>query len=261
MIDLHCHFLPGVDDGARDLAEAISMCAMAADDGCTAIVATPHQRHAAWANEDCAALVKAQASLQAAVGDRLEILLGAEIHVDSELLDAVDAIPEPLGGTPRAGAGSVGPVLPMAGRRTLLLELDRLPPRSHDPIAMVHELLVAGWLPILAHPEFIPWLAADVELMADLSARGAWFQVTAMSLTGDFGRGPQQTTLQMVGAGLVQVVASDCHGIQRRPPGLSRAANLLRESFGEEVACRLTTTNPAWALGLPQGDHLQAGAC
>jgi protein-tyrosine phosphatase len=257
MIDLHSHVLPGVDDGARDLAEAIAMCTMAAEDGCTAIVATPHQRHAAWANDDCALLADVHATLTAAVGDRIAVLLGAEVHVDSELLAAVEAIAPAAG---QASSFRSTAVLALAGQRSLLLELDRLPPRGHDPIALIHELLVAGWLPILAHPEFIPWLAADPDLMADLVGRGAWFQVTAMSLTGDFGRGPRDLTTRMVADGLVQVVASDCHGTLRRPPGLSRAHLLLETSFGEDVANLLTTINPARALGIEHRNDM-ATAC
>lgn len=244
MIDLHSHVLPGVDDGARDLAEAIAMCTLAAEDGCQAIVATPHQRHAAWSNTDTRRLVELRDTLQAAVGTRIEILLGAEIHVDNDLLTVVDTID--------LEQPTAAPVLSLAGQRSLLLELDRMPPlpSNRAPLAFLHELLIAGWLPILAHPELIPWLVAEPPVVHDLVERGVWLQVTAMSLTGEFGRGPEQRAWALVDAGLVHVVASDCHTPQRRPPGLSAARRLLADRYGEGVAHALTFQNPARALSL-----------
>jgi protein-tyrosine phosphatase len=245
VIDLHTHVLPGIDDGARDLAEAIAMCRLAAADGCQVLVATPHQYHPAWPNEDRRPIVEAFEVLRAAVAGTVELRLGAEVRVDSSLLDEVERLP----------GGSVLPLGtcdPLAPSKSLLLELERLPPTAHsDVTSLLHELLVAGWQPILAHPELIPWLLADRPLLADLVARGAWLQVTASAVTGDLGRGLQQATLGLIDTGWVQVVASDCHGVARRPPGLSRAHAVLSRSFGADVAHALTTANPARALGLP----------
>lgn len=230
MIDLHCHILPGIDDGARSFEESVLMCRLAADDGCTGMVATPHQRRGEWWNADREHLAALADELQDKVAPGFRVYLGGEVHVDSELLTEVEKLP---------GGG----LLPLAGSRYLLIEFDSAgTPR--EAIHLVHELVVAGWRPILAHPEFIPWLAADPELVGRLVELGATIQVTAMSVTGDFGRRSQSDSLVLLDAGLVHFLASDSHGVRRRPPGLRRAAYLVAERLGEETARRLTVDNP-----------------
>jgi protein-tyrosine phosphatase len=230
MIDLHCHILPGIDDGARTMEEAVEMCRLAAADGCRAMVATPHQRRGAWWNSDREAIAGLARDLQAALGTDLRVLVGGEVHVDSELLAEVEKLP---------GGG----ILTLAGSRYLLIELDGQG-RAGDAIHLVHELVVADWRPILAHPEFIPWLAGDLDLVKRLVALGALTQVTAMSVTGDFGRGPMAETHALIDEGLVHFVASDSHGVQRRPPGLRRAYQTIAGRWGIEVATRLVSDNP-----------------
>jgi protein-tyrosine phosphatase len=230
MIDLHCHVLPGVDDGARDLREAVAMCRMAAGDGCEVLVATPHQRRGSWWNDDCEKLAALAGELQEKVGPSPRVLLGGEIHVDSQLLTEIEKLP---------GGG----VLPLAGSRYLLIEFGSAGTEAEASL-LIHELVVAGWRPIIAHPEFIPWLADDPGTLARLVSQGALTQVTAMSVTGDFGRRPQQDAQGLIEAGLAHFVASDSHGPHRRPPGLARAFLTIAARWGEEEAKRLTLYNP-----------------
>jgi protein-tyrosine phosphatase len=230
MIDLHCHILPGIDDGAKTLEEATEMCRMAVADGCRAMVATPHQRRGTWWNGDRKKLAGLVKELQAAVSPDLRVLLGGEVHVDSELLEEVGRLP---------GGG----ICPLADSSYLLIELDGRG-RAGEAIHLVHELVVAGWRPVVAHPEFIPWLAQDLALVERLVSLGALTQVTAMSITGDFGRGPQADTHALIEAGLAHFVASDCHGVQRRPPGLRRAYQTIAGRWGADVARRLVSDNP-----------------
>lgn len=230
MIDLHCHILPGLDDGPKTREEAIAMCRLAFEDGCRAMIATPHQRRGRWWNSDRGAIADLAKDLQAALGPQMRILVGGEVHVDSELLAEVEKLPE-------------GGICTLAGSRYLLIELDDRG-RAGEAISLVHELMVAGWIPVVAHPEFIPWLAGDLELSARLVALGARMQVTAMSVTGDFGKGPQADTHALLEAGLAHFVASDCHGTQRRPPGLRRAYQMIAGRWGADVAKRLVSDNP-----------------
>lgn len=231
MIDLHCHILPGVDDGARTLGEAVEMCRMAAADGCETLVATPHQRRGSWWNDDREHLARLAEDLQRALGPSPTVLLGGEVHVDTQLLSEVERLPQ--------GGG----ILPLAGSRYLLIEFGSTGTEG-EAAHLVHELTVAGWTPIVAHPEFIPWLADDPRLVARLVSQGALTQVTAMSVSGDFGRGPQQDALDLIDAGLVHFVASDSHGPRRRPPGLSRACRTIASRWGDETARRLSVDNP-----------------
>ena len=234
MIDLHSHVLPGVDDGAVDLDEAVSMCRRAAEDGCRVLVATPHQRNDSWENRDPQRL----AALAGELRDRLretgpELRLGAEILIDSELLDELDDL-------------SASGLLPLAGTRYLLLEFDRrLGPHGFamDPETLTHELLLAGWRPIYAHPEHIPGLGDDLPLARRLVDQGAAFQITASSVTGEVGPDKQEICEAFLAEGLAHFVASDAHGADWRPTGLSEARRVIAGRWGEEVAARLTEGN------------------
>ncbi len=230
MIDLHLHILPGIDDGAEDLEEAAEMCRLALADGCTTLVATPHQRHASWWNTDRKALENLQRMVQQVVGPVPEIRLGAEIRIGSGLLDDLERLPD-------------SGLLSLAGSRYLLLELDRYG-IGPDPEPLVHELCLAGWLPVLAHPEFIPTLASDLGLIQRLTEVGALFQVTAMSVTGEVGKETTSFVHQLLDAGLAHFVASDAHGVGWRSPGLRAAHEAIARGWGEERAERLTTVNP-----------------
>src|SRR5262249_10874714 len=97
---------------------------------------------------------------------------------------------------------------------------------------------------ILAHPEHIPWMAESPAAVARLVALGAFSQVTAMSVTGDFGRRAQGDAWKLIDAGLVHFVASDAHDLKRRPPGLSRARRAIAGRWGEVLAARLCEENP-----------------
>lgn len=229
MIDLHTHILPGIDDGAGDWNESIEMCRLAAADGCDALVATPHQRKM-WVNEEPSRIIALAQELQERVGSRPKIYAGAEIHVDSEMLDD-------LARSDRGG------LLPLAAGPYLLVEFAGSPPAM--PAAdLIHELVLAGWKPLLAHPEFIPFLAEDLGLLAELVDLGARVQVTAMSLTGDFGAPVAALVAEMIDRQLVHVVASDSHSPSWRPPGLSRARRVVASTWGEAMARRLTQENP-----------------
>ena len=230
MIDLHMHLLPGVDDGPGQLREAIEMCRLAATGGCEVLVATPHQRHASWENTDPARLAALLDELQAGVGPTPKLLLGAEIRIDSRLLEDLDDI-------------SASGLLPLAGTRYLLLEADRLLP-GPEPLDLVHELTVRAWRPIFAHPEFIPSLHRDLDLVSDLVAGGALMQVTAGSLLGRFGRTAQRIASQLVDSGLVHVVASDAHGTSWRPPDLGEAHAAIAARWGEQAAWRMCVGHP-----------------
>lgn len=229
MIDLHLHLLPGIDDGAGSVEESVAMCRLAEAAGTSVLVATPHQRHASWQNQDVAKLRKLLEGVRAEVGTSPRLLAGAEIRVDDALLSE-------LSEHDHSG------LLPLAGSRYLLLELDRHG-FGPEPTTLAHELKVDGWRPIIAHPEFAPQLA-ELETVAELVAMGVLFQITAMSLTGDFGPGPRIYCHDLLDLDLVHFVASDGHGTSWRPPELKRAYEELESGWGEERARRLTDENP-----------------
>ncbi len=234
MIDLHIHLLPGVDDGPSDLAEAAAMCRQAASDGCTVLVATPHQRCGRWWNTEPERLEELRRAVAEAAGTAVEVRLGAEIRVDSDLLEDVE-------GLPASG------LLPLAGSRFLLVEFDRYG-LGPEPEPVIDELLALGWRPLVAHPEFVPQLAGNPQRAARLVASGARLQVTAASVVGRFGRLAQRATHELLDAGLVHVLASDAHGPVWRPPGLTEARSYVSGRWGEAAATLLTERNPRAVL-------------
>lgn len=235
MIDLHSHILPDVDDGAADLDEAVEMCRMAAAGGCSAIIATPHLRHEQWWNGDRHRLEELWRRVRAAARGHLEVFLGGEIAVNSQSVRELERLPR-------------GGLLPLAGSRYLLLEFH---PRGMgpDPEDLIHELVVEGWQPVIAHPERIPWLAGNLDYLAALIDRGARAQLTAMSVAGDLGRFAYETSVQMLEADLVHFVASDAHDTRLRPPGMRKAYHRVAEKWGEPKARDLFVTNPQRVIG------------
>ncbi len=231
MIDLHLHLLPGVDDGAETLEQAVAMGAIAAADGCRVLVATPHQRRDEWGNRDPQRLADRLAEVALKLPGAPRLLLGGEVRVDSELLADL------------AQPGRSG-ILALAGSRYLLLEFEPTglgPP----PVELVRELLAEGWAPIVAHPEVVPFFwENDDDLLARLVEAGALFQVTAMSVTGEFGKATKSRAWDLLHAGCVQFVASDAHRPDWRPPGLARARQALARELGTGLAEELTLTNP-----------------
>lgn len=230
LIDLHSHVLPGIDDGAASFAEAVDMCRAAAADGATAIVATPHLRHARWWNGERVEIEALFAETRRRLGGDIELYLGGEIAVHSESVDEIFELP-------------AGELLTLAGSRYVLLELDwhGLGPDVFD---VVHELKVRDLFPIIAHPERVSWLAGDPDLVEALVTRGAYIQITAMSLTGELGGGLRKLCEQWIEAEWVHFVASDAHGMRFRPPGLAAAYRQVAESFDDELAARLFVDHP-----------------
>jgi protein-tyrosine phosphatase len=235
MIDLHCHLLPDVDDGPPNLEMAIAMARAQLAVGVGTVVATPHV-HPEMRN-DAAGIARAVEGLRAAL-DRadvpLEVVPGAEI----DLLLAQELSDDEL----RALAIGAGP--------WLLIEA----PLVTMPYtrAAVERLLARGHRVVLAHPERSPSLHSDIDALRRLADAGVLMQLTAGSLTGQFSRTVQRFSQQLIDAGLVHVVASDAHDLDRRPPGLTPA---LRQAGLSASASLLTELVPAAVLA---GDRVPA---
>lgn len=234
MIDLHSHVLPGVDDGARTLAEAVELCRIAAAEGCTDLVATPHRRRDAWPDLPAAELAARLAEVEVATGGRPRLHLGGEIRVDSDLLRELDR-------------DDRGGVVPLAGSRYLLLELEPAG-AGPDPAELVAALAAAGWRPVIAHPELTPCLMREPESLERLAAAGASFQITAASVAGDFGRVARSRAFELIESGFADFLASDAHRPDWRPTGLALARAEVERRFGAELARALTVENPAAVL-------------
>jgi len=229
MIDIHCHVLPGFDDGAEDEANALAMLKIATDSGIRAVVATPHVIEGAWL-PSWEKIVSACQSLQESAcrqGLSIEIYPGAEVAVNMDILDLISNSGEYC----------------LNGGNYMLVEL----PSIHIP-TYVDEflfLLQARHItPIIAHPERHPAIGRDPEILRRWERRGILAQVNATSITGKSGHKVQKVAEFLLCNNLAHAVGSDAHGIKHRLPELNTAEVKMLSLLSPEVVYRLLYYNP-----------------
>lgn len=239
-VDVHCHCLPGLDDGPEFMGESIALCEALVRDGITTVVATPHQLGRYDRENSANCIREAVSELSTALKERrvpIEVLPGGDVRLDERLprlLDTDEIVTV-------ADAG-----------RHLLLELPH--ELFVDPTMMIAILRKRRQQAIMTHPERHRYLQGSVKLPRAWVAQGAVLQVTAGSLVGDFGRHAYDHAWRLLDAGLVHLVASDAHDTERRPPRMSDALMLLTQEVGRDVARKICLENPSRILA---GEHLQ----
>ena len=233
MIDLHCHFLPGVDDGAQTLEEALGLARAAVADGVRHAVMTPHVHPSLYSNMR-SNLEPALHALRRALGQHgieLEISLGGEMRLEPASLELILR-----GEVPSVGHWGAEPVV--------LVELphDQIPMGSDKAVAFLRR---QGVVPMIAHPERNKGVLRDWKRIEPFVDAGCLLQVTAGSVCGDFGEKCRVVADQLLEKNWVTVVASDAHNLTHRPPAMSRAHAALVASHGLGKADQLTRHNPA----------------
>ena len=233
MIDLHCHLLPGIDDGAPDLATAVAMARLAVADGIIYAACTPHIYPGLYENTAAdikVALDEFRGRLEEAAIP-LQLTYGADTHLVPELLSGLRN----------------GRIPSLHGSRYLLLEPPHhvAPPRFAES---VFGLLAAGYIPVITHPERLSWIQSHYETFRLLAQRGVWLQVTAGSLTGRFGTAARYWGERFLDEGLVHILASDAHGVNQRPPLLAEGRQVAERYLGAAEATRLVETRPQGIL-------------
>ena len=226
MIDLHCHILPGLDDGPKTMEGSLQMCAIARADGLETIVATPHMLNGLYKVEREDILAGVNELNQACRKEEIDITIlpGADIRVDHELGQLLEA----------------GRVLTVADAgQHLMLEL----PEETVPAelqGLLFELQLMGVTPVISHPERNFAIQQNLGLLRKLVEAGNLTQITAGSLTGKFGQEVQKCSRQIIQAGLGHLLASDAHSSKHRRPELSGACKVLEELAGSEEAQQMT---------------------
>lgn len=246
MIDLHSHLLPGIDDGPATLAESVALARMAVADGITTSVVTPHIHPGRFNNHTEKIEVYLRAFRMALVQQAIEldVRLGAEVRVSMESLELLVHEQVPFVGMHR-------------GWRVLLLEL----PHSGVPVGslqMIEKLLRMQIRPLIAHPERNKLFMDHPQRLEPFLAAGCWLQLTAGSITGDFGKAAQKLALHLLEDDSVRVVASDAHNLTSRPPVLSRAHAFITQRWGADLANDLMLRNPRLMLGMTQESGVPA---
>lgn len=231
MIDIHCHILPEVDDGSDSLDETLEMCRIALADGTTTIVATPHQQDGVYQNsvETILERVRTVRTHLKKANLQLELLPGADVRIE---VDTGEKILQ-------------GEVLSINNtKRYFLLEF----PAHAIPVnidRLIFNLLLKDITPVLTHPERILEVQENPNRVYELVSMGVLSQVTAMSITGDFGSRVKKCAHTLLKHNLVHVIASDAHSADYRNPILSDAVKVAGRIVGEEFARQMVTTVPA----------------
>jgi len=229
LIDLHCHILPGIDDGAASLDDSLAIARLALQDGVRRVVATPHWGEGTFTGTGAEIQERVQA-LQGELlgrGVEMEILAGAELFLSPEV----------------PARCAEDPLLTLNGSRYLLVEfpLQMVPPYAEQ---ILFELRLRGIVPVIAHPERNAEIASNPELLRKLVDRGVLAQVTAGSLEGTFGFHIRRVAETLVKRQLVQIIASDAHSAHDRPPLLGNAVQRAAQLVGDEAAHAMATTVP-----------------
>ena len=224
MIDLHSHILPGIDDGSKSLEMSLAMARIAVDDGITIMACTPHIYPGLYMN-DKAGITAARDALQTSLdghGIALKLTTGADVHLVPGLLEGLRA----------------GTVPSLNNTRYVLLEPSHhvAPPRFAES---VFQLVSAGYVPVITHPERLTWIEDHFQVFVDLTRQGAWMQVTAGALTGVFGARAKYWGERFVGEGLTHILATDAHSSGRRVPVLSEAKKVAERLLGPQEALLL----------------------
>lgn len=235
MIDIHCHLLPGIDDGATNLVASMDMARASVQSGITHALCTPHIHYGYFDNN--IDIIRSTHEIFASALERENIPLrthyAAEIRITPEI-------------TKLYAKGTIPFIGYLDGKPVLLLEL----PHSHIPIGLEQFL---GWLksrgikPIIAHPERNRDILSNFNKAIWLKGLGVMFQVTAGAITGTFGSRVQSCSIKMLEEGLVDVVATDAHNLQKRPPEMGGAFSIIQDEFDFELANDLCKFNP-WRM-------------
>lgn len=220
MIDLHCHILPGIDDGARKIEDSLEMAKQAISEGIHTIVATPHHQNGKYINDKNNILYQVSRLNECFLKENipLTLLSGQEIRIYGELLEDYRN----------------GKIMPLNHSKYILVEF----PASQVPQfteRLLYDIHSEGLTPIIVHPERNSRLIEDPDILYNLVNKGAMTQVTASSLTGRFGRKIKKFSLDLINANLVHMIASDAHNISGRSFHMQEASDLIISEYGLDM--------------------------
>lgn len=239
--DIHCHLVPGIDDGSKDWDMTLAMARMAVEDGFSTIICTPHQLGNFRMN--CGDAIRQKtAQVQEFLNQHqlpLRVLPGGDVRIEDGMLELIQS----------------GEVMTLADRRKhVLLEL---PHELYFPLdgllSRMHACRLVG---ILSHPERNHGILENSSVLAPLVDRGCLMQVTAGSLVGTFGPASQKLSEKMLSEGLVHFISTDAHSHKSRRPLMRRAFDRVVELTDEETALDLCCRNGAQVAA---GQDVKAG--
>lgn len=239
MIDIHCHILPNVDDGPESYQDALMMVDMAYEDGVKCVIATPHRNHPFefMPKESIETTYKTlRAEIQKRYTD-FGIVLGAELYIDKDYHKILSEKPYPF---------TIGET------NYVLIEFPHSI-KHQDIHEVVHEFIIKGYRPIIAHIEMYKCLNGHIERVRSIRNEGAYIQVTGSSVIGKQGKDTAQFLRKIIRGGLVDFVASDGHRYNRRRPLLKSAYKTVASILSTKEAERIFEENPKLLIA---GKHI-----
>lgn len=231
MIDIHAHILPGIDDGPDNIDKALEIARKACKVGTKVMVATPHTLNGLYRNDRDNILDEVEDFKKALKnsGILIDVLPGADVALTPELIPCLDS----------------GRLMTLNdGGKYLLAELPPyyLPEKIHE---IIFGLKTRGITPIITHPERDGIIMRDCEILSGFIDRGCLAQITAMSLTGGFGKKIKTFSAELIETGMIHIIASDCHSHDKRPPSLKKAVEVATELIGLADAVKMVKDTPA----------------
>lgn len=222
MIDLHCHLLPGVDDGSKNLDISLRLAREAVENGITHALLTPHHMNGVFVNHKLA-VVEQTARFQEQLQEHdinLIVFPGQEVRISGDLLRAVD---------------ENDILFADESDQYLMMEFpdDDVPAYTSD---MVYQLQQRGIIPVIVHPERNTKIMKYPNLLFELLEKGCLSQITASSYVGTFGKKVEMFSQQLIAAGQGYVFASDAHDLPGRKYEMHEAFDKLQMEFGNELA-------------------------
>ena len=224
--DIHCHILPGIDDGAESIETADQMLSIAQEDGLENIIATPHFIYGQINNTVEHIRQNAQEIIKLATMKGIQLYCGSELFICPELYSLV-------------GEGIAST---LNNSRYVLIELPMLSIPDYT-IDVLFNLQLKGYVPIIAHPERNRSIQQKPNYLQDFVERGILAQINATSINRIYGSKVQEVAFELIESGLAHFVASDAHTTRNRAPRLLKAYDVICKKFSKEVADKLFCYN------------------
>ena len=226
MIDLHCHLLPGVDDGSKNMDISLKLANDAVRDGIDYALLTPHHMNGVYLNHKRAVIQQTQEFQMELDRHKIpfKVFPGQEVRINGDLLTALDQ--DDILFADESG-------------RYLMLEFpdDDVPSYTSN---MIYELMQRGIIPVIVHPERNTKIMKQPDILYDLLSRGCLSQITAGSYVGTFGHKVQKFSKQLIQTGQAYVFASDAHDLPNRKYEMTNAFAKLNREFGNDYVCRFS---------------------
>ncbi|MBT2686431.1 CpsB/CapC family capsule biosynthesis tyrosine phosphatase [Bacillus sp. ISL-37] len=220
MIDIHCHILPGIDDGAQSMEDTIKMARAAVDEGIHTIIATPHHKNSKYDNPKELIIPKVEEVNKALTSEGIDLMIlpGQEVRLYGELIEGLEN----------------NEILSLNHTQYVFVEF----PSNHVPRyaeTLLFDLQLKEITPIIVHPERNQEIIERPEVLYNLVKKGALTQVTASSVSGHFGKKIRNFSFQLIESNLTHFIASDAHNVGNRGFKMAETMDLIQSKYGNDL--------------------------